>query len=51
MDGSEERVDKGHASPSDVPSITVRDGGHTGAKPFIRRFQRVGKGTIGTEDA
>ncbi len=44
-------VDKGHASPSGVESICVREGGQMGDNPSINTCHRVGKGTIGTEDA
>lgn len=51
VDGIMESVDNGHASPREVESITVREEGQTGARPFMRRFQSVGRGTIGTEAA
>jgi hypothetical protein len=44
-------VERGQASPREVESISVREGGHIGARPSISTCQRVGSGTIGTEDA
>lgn len=44
-------VDKGHASPSGVESIWVREAGQIGDSPSINTCHRVGKGTMGTEDA
>lgn len=44
-------VDSGQASPMDVPSIVVREGGQIGARPSIKTDQSVGSRTIGTEDA
>ncbi len=49
--GSDGRVDRGQASPRDVLSIVVREGGQMGARPSIRTDQRVGRRTIGTEEA
>ena len=45
------RVDSGHASPSEVLSIVVREAGQMGARPSIRTDQRTGRGTIGIEEA
>lgn len=42
---------QGHASPIDIPSIWVRDGGHMGDNPSIRTFHRSGTGMMGTEEA
>jgi hypothetical protein len=44
-------VERGQASPSEVPSRAVRDGGQIGARPSMSTDQRVGRGTIGTEEA
>lgn len=44
-------TERGHASPIDTPSICVRDDGQIGARDSIKKFQNVGKRTIGTEDA
>lgn len=44
-------VERGHASPREVLSSTVREAGQTGAKPSMRSVQKVGSGTIGIEDA
>jgi len=41
----------GQASPSEIPLMAVRDGGQIGARPFIRMFQRTGRGTIMTLEA
>lgn len=45
------RVESGQASPREVSSSTVRDGGQMGARPSMRTDQRVGRGTIGIEEA
>ena len=39
------------ASPSGWPAMEVRDAGQIGARPFIKTFHNVGRGTMGTEDA
>jgi hypothetical protein len=44
-------VDRDQASPSEVESIWVRDGGQMGDKPSIKTCHKVGKETTGTEDA
>ena len=44
-------VDRGQASPSEVESIWVRDGGQIGDRPSIKTCHKVGKETTGTEDA
>jgi hypothetical protein len=41
----------GQASPRDTPFMAVRDGGQMGARPFMRTFQRTGRGTMITLDA
>ena len=41
----------GQASPSEVLAMVVRVEGQMGERPSTRRSQRVGKGTIGTEEA
>lgn len=48
--GEVERVDKGQASPRGVLSIEVRVG-QMGARPSMRRVQRVGRRMMGMEDA
>ena len=42
---------QGQASPIEVFAITVRVEGQIGARPFTKTSQRVGRGTIGTEEA
>lgn len=42
---------QGHASPSGVPAIEVRDEGQIGASPSMRTVHSVGNGITGTEDA
>jgi hypothetical protein len=49
--GEEGMVDKGQASPRGVPSIAVREEGQMGARPSMRTCQRVGRMTIGMEEA
>lgn len=49
--GSLGRVERGQASPREVLSRTVRDEGQTGARPSMRTDQRVGRRTIGTDEA
>lgn len=44
-------VESGQASPREVPSITVREAGQMAARPSIRTDQRVGRGTMGTDEA
>jgi hypothetical protein len=44
-------VESGHASPREVESICVREEGQIEARPSTKTCQRVGSGTIGTEDA
>lgn len=51
MPAVEGSVDSGQASPREVLSRTVREAGQTGARPSMRTDQRVGRGTIGTDDA
>jgi hypothetical protein len=45
------KVDRGQASPREVLSKAVREAGQIGARPSIRTDQRVGRGTMGTEEA
>lgn len=45
------RVERGQASPREVPSRAVREGGQIGARPSMRTDQRVGRITMGTEEA
>mgnify|MGYP003662527789 CR=1 FL=1 len=45
------RVESGQASPREVSSRIVRDGGQIGASPSMSTDQRVGRGTIGIEEA
>ena len=42
---------RGQASPRDVLSMLVREEGQMGARPSIRTDQRVGRGTMGIEEA
>lgn len=42
---------QGHASPSEMPSMAVRDGGQIGASPDIKTFHNTGMTTIGVEEA
>ena len=42
---------QGQASPMDMPSTWVRVVGQMGDKPSIKTVHKVGKGTIGTDDA
>ena len=44
-------VDSGQASPRLVPSMTVREAGQMAARPSMRTDQRVGSGTMGTDEA
>jgi hypothetical protein len=44
-------VESGQASPREVLSRVVRDGGHIGLRPSMRTDQRVGRGTMGMEEA
>lgn len=44
-------TEHGHASPMGIPSIWVRVAGQIGVKLSMSVFQRVGRGTIGTEEA
>jgi len=44
-------LERGQASPRGVPSIAVRDEGQIGARPSIRTCQRVGRITMGIEEA
>jgi len=46
-----ERMVEGQASPREVLSIVVREGGQIGARPSIRTDQRIGSGTMGIEEA
>jgi hypothetical protein len=48
---SEGRVESGQASPREVLSRVVREGGQIGLRPSMRTDQRVGSGTIGIEEA
>lgn len=41
----------GQASPREIPLMAVREGGQIGAKPVIKTSQRVGRRTIGIEEA
>lgn len=43
--------ERGQASPRGVESIAVREEGQIGARPSMRRVQRVGRRTMGTEEA
>jgi hypothetical protein len=45
------RVVRGQASPSDVLSMLVREAGQIGPRPSIKTDQRMGRGTMGMEDA
>lgn len=47
----EDRRFRGHASPMDVEAMVVREGGQIGARPSIRTDQRMGRGTMGIEEA
>jgi hypothetical protein len=49
--GRRGRRASGQASPREVPSRVVREGGQMGAKPSMRTDQRVGRGMMGTEEA
>lgn len=50
--GGDDGIDEhGHASPNDMPSISVRVGGHTLPSPLIKTDQSVGMVMIGTDDA
>ena len=49
--GDDGRAEQRHASPIEIPSIFVRDGGHIGDRPSMRTDQRVGTIIIGTDDA
>lgn len=44
-------AEQGHASPIDIPSTCVREGGHMGDSPSISTDHSVGMGIIGTEEA
>ena len=44
-------VESGQASPRELPSMTVREAGQMAARPSMRIDQRVGRGTIGTDEA
>lgn len=41
----------GQASPREIPLMAVREGGQIGANPVISMSQKVGKRTIGIDDA
>lgn len=43
--------EQGHASPSETPSMAVRDGGQIGPSPDMSTFHSVGRTTIGVEEA
>ena len=43
--------EQGQASPSETPSICVRDDGQTLERPLIRTVQRVGTVMTGTDAA
>lgn len=45
------RVESGQASPREVLSKVVRDGGQIGASPSISTDHSVGRGTMGIEEA
>ena len=45
------RVESGQASPREVPSITVREAGQMAERPSTSTDQRVGRGTMGTDEA
>lgn len=45
------RVESGQASPREVESREVREAGQMGARPSIRTDQRMGRGTMGIEEA
>lgn len=49
--GCEGMMEQGQASPMGMPSMIVRVAGQMGARPSIRTFQKVGRGTMGTEEA
>ena len=44
-------AEQGHASPSETPSICVRDEGQTLERPSMRTVQRVGTVMTGTDAA
>lgn len=44
-------IESGQASPMETPSTCVRVAGQIGARQSMRRFQKVGRRTIGTEAA
>lgn len=45
------RSEHGQASPTDTPSICVREAGQIDARPSISTDQSMGRGTIGTDEA
>jgi hypothetical protein len=45
------RVESGQASPREVASRVVREAGQIGARPSIKTDQRIGRGTMGMEEA
>lgn len=50
--GGEGTMDlQGQASPSGVAPMQVREEGQMPARPSIRTFHRVGRATMGTEEA
>jgi len=42
---------RGQASPREVPSMVVREAGQIGARPSMMTLQRVGRMTMGMEEA
>lgn len=49
--GEEGKEEHRQASPMDIPSICVLDGGQMGDSPSIRTDQRVGMEIMGTDEA
>lgn len=43
--------EQGQASPREMPLMAVLDCGQIGAKPDMSKFQSVGRGTIGIDEA
>lgn len=43
--------EQGQASPREMPLMAVREGGQMGAKPVIKTSHRVGRDTMGIEEA
>ena len=44
-------MERGHASPMEMPSIWVRLEGQIGPRPLVMTPQRVGRRTMGAEEA